>query len=170
MSDDKNRPESGPPEVRARQMGTKADPWRDGNGPAEEGPERPEADWQEDISRGQRPGGTSRHDAGHEDQAMSGEDASDLRDLGYRPSLNQVRHEPMPSHHAGQPEDEAQDQPQSQPQDQPQDQTQDQPQDQSRAERGEPGSRTGEGRRRSRRRIRRRGLRHGGGAADPPPS
>lgn len=141
MRGDKNRPESGPPEVRARQMGTKADPWRDGNGPAEEGPERPEADWQEDISRGQRPGGTARHDAGHEDQAVSGEDASDLRDLGYRPSLNQVRHEPMPaSHHAGQPEDQAPDQ-------------------------------TGEGQRRSRRRIRRRGrLRHGGGGADPPAS
>ena len=104
---DKNRPESGPPEVRARQMGTKADPWRDGNGPAEESPERPEADWQEPIRAGQRPQGTSRHDAGHRDQAVSGDDASNLRDLGYRPSVNQVRHEPMPaSHHAGKPQDQ----------------------------------------------------------------
>jgi hypothetical protein len=146
---DKNRPESGPPEVRARQMGTKADPWRDGNGPAEEGPERPEADWQEDIRTGQRPQGTSRHDAGHRDQAVSGEDASNLRDLGYRPSGNQVRHEPMPaSHHAGDP--------------------QDQPDRQAPEQCGEPGSGNGE-RRRSRRRIRRRGpLRRGGGAAEPP--
>jgi hypothetical protein len=107
VSGDKNRPESGPPEVRARQMGTKADPWRDGNGPAEESPAQPEAGWQEPIRAGQRPQGTSRHDAGHQDQAVSDEDASSLRDLGYRPSVNQVRHEPMPaSHHAGEAPDQ----------------------------------------------------------------
>lgn len=84
-------------------MGTKAHPWRDGNGPAEEGPERPEADWQEPIRQGTRPRGTSRPDAGHREQKVSAEEALQLRDLEYRSSLNQVRHEPMPaSHHAHQ--------------------------------------------------------------------
>ena len=101
MSGDHNRPEGGAREVRARQMGTKGNPWRDGNGPAEEGPAQPEADWQEPIAQGQRPSGTSRKDIGHEEQGVSGRDADRLGGLDYQPSSNQVRDEPMPaSHHA----------------------------------------------------------------------
>ena len=74
MGGNENRPESGARDLRARQMGTKADPWRDGNGPAEEGPERTEAEWQEPIGQGAAP---------------------------YPPGANQAGHEPMPaSHHA----------------------------------------------------------------------
>lgn len=98
---DRNGQESGVRDVRARQMGTKADPWRDGNGPAEEDPARTEADWQEPIKEGARPAGTSRQDAGHPEQRVARHEASQLGDLGYKPSANQVRHEPMPaSHHA----------------------------------------------------------------------
>ena len=101
MGGDQDRPESGVRDLRARQLGTKADPWRDGNGPAEEGPERTEADWQEPIGQGARPPGTSRPDTGHEEQGVQGREAADLGDLGYRPSANQARHQPMPaSHHA----------------------------------------------------------------------
>jgi hypothetical protein len=87
-------------------MGMKANPWRDGNGPAREAPdqegaEQPEAQWQEPIAQGQRPAGTSRKDTGHEDQGVSGQEAGDLGDMEYQPSANQVKHQPMPaSHHA----------------------------------------------------------------------
>lgn len=101
MSGDENRPESGAREVRARQMGTKANPWRDGNGPADEGPAETSAGWQEPIAQGARPTGTSRPGTGHEEQGVSGEEAGRLGDLEYQPSGNQVRHQPMPaSHHA----------------------------------------------------------------------
>ncbi len=101
MSEDQNGPESGVRDLRARQMGTKADPWRDGNGPAEEGPERTEAEWQDDIAEGQRPAGTARPGTGHDEQGASGSDAAEIDDLHYQPSANQVRDEPLPaSHHA----------------------------------------------------------------------
>ncbi len=86
MSGDHNRPSSGVRDLRARQMGTKADPWRDGNGPAEEGPEHTEAGWQEPIAQGARAPGTSRPDTGHDEQRVPDDEASQLGDLAYRPT------------------------------------------------------------------------------------
>lgn len=85
MSGTHDHPESGVRDLRARQMETKADPWRDGNGPAEEGTGGTEADWQDEIALGQRsedksqvrhePVSASQHsDRGREAGRADGED------------------------------------------------------------------------------------------------
>jgi hypothetical protein len=52
---------------------------------------------QDQHGRPAKSGGPQTGDAVADQEAIDPEDEERLRDIGYRPSVNQVRHEPMPA-------------------------------------------------------------------------